>query len=185
MSHEIPQQPAREEVEQTPEVRLFNVDAMSGEQVIVLSRALWEHDGPLGEDTGTSDEMVEAFWGELRGMVKRRPEHLRNIVWQCVESQNPVDWLLAGEVANGLVHYDWPFCRDVLVKVMNKYSSSLNGKAAMAAEHAEESAFQRASELMRDELTPEQSAELVNAYEEAGSGPYGIPLEPAHPERKE
>jgi hypothetical protein len=63
MSHEIPKPPAREEVEHTPEVRLFNVEAMRDEQIIVLHRALTmagefiEREGGIVDTSGGSDEM--------------------------------------------------------------------------------------------------------------------------------
>jgi len=187
MNHELP----RPETSHTPEVRLFNVDAMSDEQIIVTYRGYWTVANHLGnEDTDDFDQMDigdglnEQVAAEVRDLASRDPERVKQLVTRTTASQEDSDQDLAANAAPALLNYDYAFTRDTLISitmgeayercVSRGISSSDSGSG-----YASETALGLMRELMRDRLTPEQIADF---QAHAAAFDPGWPLEPARPE---
>lgn len=179
MSHEIHQQPAQEEVERTPEVQLFNVDAMLYEQIIVLHRGLMEVADRGRQESDTfdtmdiGDRMNEQLYPAVRNLATRDPERVKQIIEHGLASRVTADQELVGRTLESLVHYDWEFTRDTFVRFTVNKGHEFDGDAAYAA-HC------RLSILMRDTLTPEQTDDTLQRYYDANGGrDYSVPLGPA------
>jgi hypothetical protein len=178
MSHEGP---AHQETEHTPEVRLFNVDAMSDDQIVALYRGLTgamesEIPGTFDSDAAGKDDrrgdaavqLLEQLDADLSGLAGRDPERVKNLAEQCASSDRTADQELALGAAISLVHYDYPFTRDTLL-ALHLRGSDISGEGAFVA----------IPRLMRDELTPDQVADF-NAHLGASGWE---PMEPDPPER--
>jgi hypothetical protein len=156
MNHEIP----RPETSHTPEISLFNVDAMSDEQIIVLSRGLTgvldsEEVGGGRRHGDTAAGMLAQLDTDLSGLASRDPERIRGLIEQCVQSDMVADHELALGMAPSLVGYDYTFARDTLISIR------IDGVGG-----AEEEAMMRIPRIMRDQLTPDQTADF-NAHLQA------------------
>lgn len=175
MSHEIHSQIPKEETERTPEVRLFNVDAMSGEQVIVLHRALalaGDTSGPEGDIVNHStvgDEMIAALHKEV---MQLPPERLWVVVKQCNLSKEAADWMLAAYAARRLAPQDQELAIETLFSI-----ATIQHPDEMIDELARDAAHDSLELLMRDQLTAEQNETLIRRYEEANGIGYLTPAD--------
>ena len=168
MMHEIP----RPEIIHEPEARLFNVDAMSDDQIIVLARGLTgvldsEEVGGGRRHGDTAVGMLTQLETDLSGLASRDPERVRGLVEQCMQSDMGADHELALGVAPSLAGYDYEFTRDTMISLL---IDGLGG--------ADEEAILAIPRFMRDQLTPDQVADF-NAHLQARDHD---PMHPAQPE---
>lgn len=180
------------EREAAPESQVFNVDAMSDDQIIVLYRAFGEiaHSAASGdggieeEDIGIeSNDAVavgDGMWNQLvagvRDLVARDPQRVRALMGRCVGSPVEIDREFAVEITPALIDYDYFFTRDTLVRTA-LYQDDLNSPSFS---DARDSAWDQVAKLMRDRLTPEQVVDF-QAYA-AILDPTWPVLEPAGPD---
>src|SRR5882672_583845 len=145
------------ELEKTPESRLFNVDAMSDEEIVTLSRGLLAmfNEGPGGEDfldpSIIGDKLRDKLVSEVQDLGTRDPERVKNLAHKCARSQNEADQEFAAYVAPGIAHFDYDFARDVLVYLMLDPEDQRN---SIGWGPIREVARDKIAELMRDQLTP-------------------------------
>jgi hypothetical protein len=165
MAAEIPQ-PERE---RNPEATLFNVDAMTDEQITVLRRGLnelseaisqAENSNERNDEIGVSDNLWERLADEVGGLVERDPERVRGMVQRLALSRYTDDRAFAGHVAPHLLDHDYEFTRDVLVFLANGETMPNDLITSAGSEEYDMDAIQRIAVLMRDRLTPEQSADF-------------------------
>jgi hypothetical protein len=163
----------RPETSYVPETPLFNVDAMSDEQIIVLYRGLisiYESEEVMvehSEHEGVADGILTRLEADLSDLTSRDPERVKNLVANCVESVNESDHELALNVVTSLVDYDYSFTRDALLSL------------SMGSGHVSEGADMRViPRLMRDRLTEDQIADFNARLRAAGNEP----IDPAQPE---
>jgi hypothetical protein len=176
MTGEIPQ-PERD---RGPEVRLFNVDALSDDELIVLARSFreaadHEDESEPFSQTATYDNLLDRLALDVRDLATRDPERVKGLMSRCRESNVGGDQDLAVNTVSVLVHYDYEFTRDMLV-------SFLAGPDAHTEEDIRLMATSAIRKLMRYELTSEQSddfnVQLVRfSYTHE-------PLEPARPDER-
>ncbi|MEU3198799.1 hypothetical protein [Streptomyces sp. NPDC006996] len=159
MSGEIPQQP---EIEKTPESRLFDVDAMSNEQITVLWRSLagtayqlceaQSQDQSASEALDVCDGLWQSLVREMHSFALCNPEQAKDLIERSFRSLESLDREFAARVAPSLIDFDYKFTRDVMV-YLNVSSNHLGG---LAGGTWSEIAWDCTSVLMRDRLTPEQ-----------------------------
>jgi hypothetical protein len=115
MAGEVP----RPEREWQPRTGLFNVDAMSEDEIVILYRSLALLVEQVQDESGDEDtvgnEMWEVLAADVRGLVARDPERVKNLVHRCTMSHKAVDREFAAYTAASLIDYDYSFTRDALV----------------------------------------------------------------------
>lgn len=167
MNHEA----AYPETSHTPEAQLFNVDAMSNEQIVVLYRGLYgifvNETGEDEENSSTANDMLDQLEHELRELTTRDPERTKQLVADCMQSDRESDEDIASSVVRSLVHYDYTFTRDTLIAFLT--DERLGPEGAIIS----------VPRLMRDDLTPDQIDDF-NAHLQARGHD---PIEPAAPQR--
>ena len=179
MAHEASQP----ETSHTPETRLFNVDAMSDDQIVVLNRGMWAvADEIIGDKLFTQEVdffVHERVGDEVRGLAASDPARVKRLVERLTLSDVGVDHKLAAQVVPELIDFDYAFTRDTLISIYigNTYEQ-------MRVKHdphdASETADDQISYLMRDHLTPDQIADFQR---HAAFYDPDMPLEPARPDR--
>ncbi len=164
---------ARPEAYQTPESSIFNVEAMSDEQIILLHRGLTsafdsEEVASGIRDKDIAEGMVSQLRSDFGNLASRDPERVKRLVEWCMHSDKGYDHEFAETIAPSLVAHDYPFVRDTLI------SLSIDG-----LEMASEGTFLTIPRLMRDHLTPEQVADFNAHLEVRGADP----MSPARPDQ--
>jgi hypothetical protein len=167
----MPNETPRPETYRTPETSIFNVEAMSNEQIVVLYRGLATiFDATLDSDvmpnssTGSRDQqgydvynaaggMMDQLRADLRGLTPRDPERVKELVGKCAQSENEDDHDLAVEVVPSLLHHDYAFTRDTLISLLD---SNLAGDSVILI----------IPRMMRDQLNQYQ-IEDFNAHLQA------------------
>jgi len=152
MTGEVPQP----EQEGTPEVRLFNVDAMNDEQIILLNRALsaTAEQETLEDSFAMSGSLLNQLATDVRDLASRDPERVKQLVHRWAKSSESADREIAAEVASSVVHYDYDFVRDALIFI---YAGMPDGESCLGASEVAAGAI---PELIRDYLTPEQAGDF-------------------------
>ena len=168
----MPHESIHPETEHTPELRFFNVDAMSNDEIVTLSRgltgALDSADVGGGEQyRNIAGEMLIQLDADIRDLASRDPERVRNLVEQCMQSDKGADHELALGITPSLASYDYAFIRDVMISLLVDGLGGANEEALIAIPR-----------MMRDRLTPDQVADF-NAHLQARDQE---PMTPARPE---
>jgi hypothetical protein len=179
MRHEAPP-PERY---RTPEGGLFNVAAMTDEEVFEVNAALREHFDYLDEnyfDPAVGAErhqeghnLTDRFTADIRGLAAFNPERVRGIVAKCMQSGIGSAHLMAVETAGSLIGFDYAFARDTLIDLYD----GTHPTGGYFDDRASEEALFTISRLMRDNLTPQQIDDFNALIVSRG----GVPLEPADP----
>jgi hypothetical protein len=179
MSAEIPQ-PERDS---GPEVRLFNVDAMNDDQIIVLYRGVYSagdirasearERGLLGQ-VSVADELCDHLTAAVRDIAAHDPQRVRSLVEFCAHSSEKADRDFAACTVRSLAPHDYEFARDTLISFMLDERQQRRSWDSVA-----EAAEDEASIMMRDHTTAEQVADFnarLLAY-----GEHGDVIHPAPP----
>ena len=119
MRQELPPKPEREN---TAEAKLFNVDAMSDDQIVALYRAFEQKcgemypglDGRINEGNMAQD-LLNRLVAEAAGLASRDWERVENLVTAAMHSTDEMTGCLAAEVAGALAPTHYSFARDVLI----------------------------------------------------------------------
>jgi hypothetical protein len=151
----------RPERENAPYQRLFNVDAMSDEQVLTLFSGI--QGASRGDPAETADPLFYQLALSVRDLASRDPERVKFLLHRCEQSDDDVEHQVVGYAAQALIDYDYRFTRDVLVSAF--VGDAQNRSHSEVAQEASRSAIKI---LMRDHLTPEQAADFnarIAAYE--------------------
>jgi hypothetical protein len=172
MTHEVPQ-PEREN---TPAAQLFNVDAMSDEQIIAVFRGLEGLEFPTREVADIVDGLFKQMAADMHDLVSRDPERVRNLVHRCEQSNDDASQLFSAYVAPVLVYYDYEFTRDTLISLSPIGEAARRNPGGIAGDIAQ----WETEDLMRDHLTPEQIADF---QAHAALIDSGWPLEPSLPDQ--
>ncbi|WP_338773036.1 hypothetical protein V7968_16345 [Nocardia vulneris] len=139
-----------------PQERLFNAEAMTDDQLILLQRGIRDSqrrfeptvDFPSDE---ISDGLHLAFFDSIRDLATRAPERVRGLTERCKASETPEDWWFGAEAAASLIHHDFEYTRDALVGMVVDPRIGDDDFTAYLMIH--ETII---PDLMRDHMTPEQ-----------------------------
>jgi len=184
MTHEAP----RSETYRTPEEGLFNVAAMTDEELFEVNAALREHFDYVDENyfdptVGAkrhheSHNLIDRFTADVRGLAAYNPDRVRGIVAKCIQSKTGSAHLLAVETAGSLLGFDYTFARDTLIDIhLNRRrpdGHSFDGRASGEASFT-------IARLMRDLLTQEQIADFNATIVSRDDGDSSMTIEPADP----
>lgn len=152
MTNEVPS-PEREVL---PAERLFNLEAMSDEQILVAYRGfgMIAHEGNDEADPfdqmQVGDSLSDQFVAEVRDLAVRDPERVRRIVGRSVMSSNDIDHELGAHAASHLIEYDYKFARDVLIHLCVTGDDTHIAFPRDVARH-------EIYDLVRNRLTPDQA----------------------------
>jgi hypothetical protein len=154
MTGEAPQP----EIEHVPEAHLFNVGAMDDEQIMILSRGLTAMMGvivgPESNRGAVADDLLVQLDADLRDLISRDPERVRNLADRCAKSLNETDRELAVQILPGLLDHYYEFTRDTLISLCDDqdrpHSEGLASDGAALAIH----------DLRQGRLTPDQVADF-------------------------
>jgi hypothetical protein len=120
MSHEIPQ-PEQPEREYQPRTGLFNVAAMSDDEILLMGRA-FEERGILLRRADENDSAADALFSlddsltaDVDALASSNPERLKELVHRTALSQNAYERCFAADHVASLFSSDWAFARDVIV----------------------------------------------------------------------
>lgn len=180
---EQPGEVPRPERVNPPFERLFNVDAMSDDQVLTLFQGIYaghhgessQHSDTYGELEDVSDPLFYQLALSVRDLATRDPERVKNLLHRCEQSSDEIEHDVVGYTAQALIDYNYEFTRDVLISV---YVGDAQRRGLSAGSEGPSRNTIRI--LMRDRLTPEQAADF-NARIAAHTDELWAPLEPAAP----
>ena len=154
MTGEQLQPPVQPERGYQPPEGLFNVDAMSDEQIVLMSRSFDAMARSLRDEPGNDDcvydNMFEGLAADVRGLAARNPERVKGLVRATIRSNCPSDQELASYVVPGLIDHDYYFTREALIYLYCDTGDSQASEAAYAA----------ICKLAKERLTPEQRADF-------------------------
>ncbi|WP_406176086.1 hypothetical protein [Streptomyces sp. NBC_00996] len=152
MTNEKSQPPVQPEREVEPRVGLFNIEAMSDEQVTLMARSLAAMSDTLGEiDTQNAcNAMLEGLGADVRSLAQRNPERVKGLVETTMRSDCPSDQELAAYAVAGLIDHDYSFTREALVYLYCDTQDS----------YASEAAYNAICKLANERLTAEQRADF-------------------------
>lgn len=140
-----------------PEVRLFNVDALSDDEIVVLFRGISaaanegydEAELPF-DQMHTGDGLLDRLARDMRDLASRDPERVKGLVDRCARSGVVADEDLAASTVSALLPYNYEFTRDTLAFL---HANAADGTVG-------ESVFLEIHRLIDNELTPEQVADF-------------------------
>src|SRR5262245_23191139 len=119
MTGEVP----KEEQYRRPERGLFDVDAMSDDQIVALGRALdREHlrlcdEGDLSDVSEVTAHLITSLGTEIGDMTARNPDRGKALLQRLAQSDNDHDLNVAinASIVLGLVDYE--YTRDMLLSI--------------------------------------------------------------------
>ena len=121
MTGELPPQPERDT---TPEYELFNLDAMTDEQVILTGRAYLGESDRLSEcgdaeSVSVAEDMADRLGTDLGRLALRNPERARGVITRLataeVGDEHRVDRELAALWVPQLIAIDYEFTKRILL----------------------------------------------------------------------
>lgn len=166
-----------------PEAELFNVGAMSDDQIVAVYRGLItafdtqdsqgldkrQQGGEVHDVHNVTAGLLDQLEASVSALTTADPERVKGLVSDCLQSEIEADHELALGVVSSLVHYDYAFTRDSLIFMQSQRH---------IASQITEGAFLMVPRLMRDHLSSDQIADF-NATLEG----HGLPSrQPARPE---
>lgn len=159
------EQAPRPERENPPYERLFNVDAMSDDQILTLFQGLYTGHGEASDmdPSETADPLFYQLALSVRDLAARDPERVKGLMHRCEQSSDDIEHQVVGYTAQALIDYDYEFSRDALISV---YVGDAQQRSH--SETAQNAAGNQMKILMRDHLGPEQLADFnarIAAYE--------------------
>lgn len=167
--------PEMESVHETP---LFDLDAMTDDEIIVTHRAITQlaNAGPRSSDgfdaQFISDSLGDRLSRQVVELGARAPERVKAILARCLRSDLESDGELIPPAAAGIVSSNYELARDSLISYLVRPEVT----------YAPEIARGFASDMMRDSMTPEQVADFNSRYLAAGGY---VALQPSRTEEEQ
>jgi hypothetical protein len=125
MTEAIPERPERDT---SPEYRLFNLDAMTDEQIVITGRGYLAESDRLSnladhQAMDAVDEVRELLHKDFGRLVHRNPERARRIISGLIVDMDGVahrlDRELAATLAPGIAPVDYEFAKQTLLRLCN------------------------------------------------------------------
>lgn len=125
-------------VESSGDVRPFNFEAMSVEQIKFLGRALvlgGDHDNDVGKTDEYSVELERAYASEMGRLLEVDPDKAKTVIRQAALSSDDYDRHTAAECAEPLATVDYPLARAVILYVKHAGRTDNSSDSAGAVGH--------------------------------------------------
>lgn len=168
---------SRPEQEEPEYGQVFNLDAMSIEQIQRLNQGLWAgYDKAMSasqdiDNTRIEDSLLDRLGESIQALASRDIVRGREVLTALAASEEPHDREMAAECAPDFANYDAQFASDVVVQLQG---DSDIGDASNVCLWK-----------LKERLTPEQAADLVRRAEQQREwrwtleqGRYGAPPAP-------
>jgi hypothetical protein len=151
----------RPERENQPYQQLFNVDAMSDAQILILFAGIHGGHETYGDPSDVADPLFYQLALSVRDLASRDPGRVKFLLHRCEQGGDEIEHQVAGYTAQALINYDYGFTRNALISVY--VGDAQHRSSSEVARNASRSAIEI---LMRDHLTAERQADFNARIEE-------------------